>query len=246
MKILNIEVHCFTNKNPTITNNDAYKIMEELKEFELFPQVFQDVAPTGIQEQRFMFTNGVTGLTIRCQRDRLILVHASNPNVETSDLNNLHDILSKLKSVMKKFIETLNMLFSKEHKFHRLAIVTRHIELEKYDQLYSRLDESTAQNLPWIESKTNELSLRMCHRFEAESEIFNSVTTINDGMIDAVSNTGLSISASPCILFEVDINTLPENIGERFDINNYDKYQTLLIEKQANTLSKVKKFIEGN
>ncbi len=244
MKTLNIELHYFTNDIPTITNTHVYKIMDGVKEFELFPQVFQEAVPGGSIEQRYMFTNGVSGLTIRCQRDRVILVQAANPNSPDSELTNLSRTLKKLGEIIYKFILTLNQVFEKEHQSYRLAIVTRHIELEKHKELYLKLEKSTTQELPWINSPTRELTLRTGQKFNAEGEEFNSIITINDGLMDVVNSNGISMSASACLLFELDINTTPENSRERFNAESYSKYYNVLSQNQIDTLENMQGYID--
>ncbi|MBL0559282.1 hypothetical protein [Aeromonas hydrophila] len=246
MKTLNIEIHYFLNKSPVITSAHAYRIMEELKEFELFPQIFQEASPSGGVEQRFMFTNGVTGLTIRCQRDRFLLIQGVNPNNMLSESTDLHDTLNRLSGMLSKFSATLNNVFATNFIFHRLAIVSRHIEIERYQEVLSKLLLSTTQELPWVESSTKELTLRTGHRFDAEGDKFNSIITISDGLMDLVSSNGISVNATPCILFEIDINSIPEINTDRFDAETTPKNITVIINKQIETLSEIKKHLEGN
>ncbi|MFQ2627197.1 hypothetical protein ACK3Y1_09940 [Aeromonas caviae] len=243
MKTLNIEIHYFSNFTPSITTTHAFKIMDELKDLELFPQIYQEALPGGNPEQRFMFSNGVTGLTIRCQRDRVMLIQGLNPNLEKSELSNFNETLNHLCSIMKRFASTLDKVFNREHTFNRLAIVSRHIEQEKFKEFLSNLNEIARSNLPWVEQQSKEITFRTGHRFDVDGEIYNEIVMINDGLMDMSSN-GVSLTVSPCILVEIDVNSIPENIDERFKANTAESSINIICEKQMTTLSKVHGFVE--
>ncbi|MCZ0750093.1 hypothetical protein [Aeromonas enteropelogenes] len=247
MKTLSIEIHYFSSITTNISTTDAFNVMSEIKELELFAQKYQEALPGGNPEQRFMFTNGVSGLTIRCQRDRILMTQGVNPNSDSSEFKVFKDTLSQLCKIMNRFVVALETVLGKKQSFCRLAVVSRHIEQDKFKEFLSNLNNIAANNLPWAEHSSKELLFRTGHRFtfttDDNNEIFNEIVLVNDGVID-MSTNGVSVSVTPCILVEIDINSIPENVSERFNIENIEPFINTICERQHNTLSKIQGYVE--
>jgi hypothetical protein len=202
MKLLqqNHQINFFTNNEDVVVSHPIISLlMERLAKFNLIPTYGQEMnASTGEKRQIFSMVNFEQTLKLDFPSHGIFLTSFAGSFDEFIELS------------MKVFSALQSCLPTK--KGNRIAVLTSSFyksDEQIYNELYKELfTYHVVQPFEW----DNRIALRK--EIEGYSEIVNSISTIRRGEVVApFLNGGIP---GDCIMFETDVNTLPQNGIARF------------------------------
>lgn len=222
MKLVNIELHFFSKSTWNISQNDAMSLMQRFFDLSLFPAQSKERTTSGNIVDVYSFSNQKELISLVIGTERLTISKKYAPVGEGSvSLNNLED---KINEVTDWTYLVLGRLFEAKGNinFNRIATVVKAVDIDNTERLLEAFSNNHFNALPWDTADLKEVNLRTCiEKPISQNEYINCVTMVNTALMDA--NIEGVYSSRPCISFELDINTLPENSKPRFDIDKTKK-----------------------
>ncbi|MFU0853504.1 hypothetical protein ACM26X_15525 [Kluyvera cryocrescens] len=204
-KILNtLQVNYFTNNNDvTATPPILGMLLAKLSSLSLLPMFAHEVnALTGERRQIIIMTDADQNFRIEFPMQSIVF---TGNNIEISDFfNKVESALEALKSIFP------------DKKSNRLAIVNSSFyraDKEKYSELYKKM--FTYHQVDPIEWENRIVERK---NFGSSAEIANMVSSARRCSVQhPFVDSGNLVDV---INFEVDTNTIPENVNNRFDFTS--------------------------
>ncbi|RLP21617.1 hypothetical protein D9D10_03575 [Raoultella ornithinolytica] len=239
MRLINLESHLFSTRELSITENTIQEYIPVFLALQVYPQVFNETFIDGSLKKQFMFANPMEGKQIMFQQNKLSIITSFGED----DID-----LAKLEMEHNNTIQFIRLILSKfgsvkpDLKFNRLSYVIRYANIKNHEQELENLRRNTISTLKWanFEKEPSDLELNIGFKDDMDGEPINNISKLTLGYYQ--SFTSPQQSSQGCLIKLIDINTLPENIQDRFSPEDACE---IIIKLKAKAHEKVLAF-EGN
>lgn len=228
MNLINLESHFLSSAVLSISQDNINQYISALLKLHIYPQEFNEVLPNGEMKKQFMFINPMEGKRVLFQNNRISFV-VGFPNKKVSDEELMKENKSFL-SFIDSFFNEIKSL-SPNMSFNRLSYVVRYANIEGYSKEMSGIERNTLSTFKWssTDKETTDFNLTYGYRSEIEEEEINNIFKLL--MATFNTHTPGNPSKQPCLVKEVDVNTIDENRNDRFEYDSSLKFVTKLMEE---------------
>lgn len=228
------QINFFTDNNDVLATPHLIKsLLDALGKHGLIPTFGQEInAMTGEQKQVVAMIEPSQRYRIEFPSGLIAITGLNMGDVEFIDRS--IDVLKDLKSIFPS------------KKANRLAFIHNRVfqsSMESYQELYQKLFTYHA-----VEPFEWDSRIAVKKKLAQSEEAINCISTIRRGLFQMpVSSTGVFTPYNggiDCIAFEMDTNTVPENVGVRFDLENCANVLRGLHEENAAMNQEVKRYTD--
>ncbi|MBT9335061.1 hypothetical protein KNR18_08545 [Klebsiella sp. O852] len=213
MRLINLESHLFSSKELSITEIQVQQYISVFLPLKLYPQVFNETFFDGTLKKQFMFANPLEGKQIMFQQNKIsIITSFGEDDIDYAKLETEHNnTIQFLKLILSSFGSVKS-----DVNFNRLSYVIRYANIRNYEQEIEDLRKNTISTLKWVnpENKPSDFELNLGFKDDVDGEPINNIIKLTQGYYQSYSS--FNQQAQRCLIKLVDINTLPDNIQDRF------------------------------
>ena len=188
-------------------------------------KTFKERFPTGTEHDCYRFSFANKSVTLRPGRLDIEFAFAASSKGK--------DFLQFMKETVAKLLP-LNQFLGSRIAFNSVEFI------ESSPQIIERLSNLLNVNAIFS-APASELSIRLNHVKKIGNEDFNSIITVQDGM---VTNAATKRQA-PAIFINKDINTVAANTAQRFALSDYSQpLLSMMLEAESRTNAIISKISE--
>jgi len=239
--VLKYQAVIFASLEEITPSPDTLKyFIEEFKEKELVPSMFQEIAPDGVIKNRFILKSPNDEWNLEFHFDKLDIKKV-NRDINVSPFGNkkdfIDDVLNILRIVFNKF----------PHKANRISFVSQYfLKKLKNEELNNILAKASILPTTFKKYPPVNWNHRYVSRIEKEigekKELFNFIGEINRVQGNLKINS--KIEEFDRIELKFDINTFQGNQDYRFNIDDFNNFYHNVFEWEENLLNEFLKIIE--